>query len=149
MTQSPSDFNLGDGWREIPDRGPVDESLIGREVISIGRYGGGSGIRWWVREEPVPQLPTDIGAVITWRESNDAGPNVSVFAELETATEWRVNGFDLDDADGIESRTRGKKWEILEPRAVTAQAILDHIWNENGGPVNGYTDLAKEYGVDR
>lgn len=35
-----------------------------------------------------------------------------------------------------------------EPRAVTARAILDHIWNENGGPVNGYTDIAREYGLD-
>lgn len=63
-----TDFNPGDGWREVTGERvstPVGERL---ELLTIGV--DGVPTRTWVREDPVPPLPTEVGTVITigeWR----------------------------------------------------------------------------------
>jgi hypothetical protein len=141
-----SDFDPGPGWREVTEREwlstPIDADHL--ELASNGK------IRHWVREVPVPALPTAPYTVIrvTWRDDQRDPDEYALMVGTGTG-KW---AYLLTDAGTFSSdvlATLITSFEVLsEPRAVTAKAVLDHIWNENGGPVNGYVDLAKHYGVE-
>lgn len=62
-------------------------------------------------------LPTEIGTVIMWRENNDAGEGVGVFAErvhVDGKNQWRRNGFDLYPDSSMKYSLAGEDWWIME-----------------------------------
>lgn len=66
-----------------------------------------------------PEIPTEVGTVIMWREDNDAGKNVGSFAERiheEGEDQWRVNGFDWYPDDAMKRELSSKTWWIMEPK---------------------------------
>lgn len=74
-------------------------------------------------------LPTEVGAIIMWREDNSAGENVAAFAEFigdydwtgvttrgGAVPTWRRNGFDLEYQTSLEEDLKDKQWVQLVPK---------------------------------
>jgi hypothetical protein len=113
-----SDFNPGPGWREVD---PTETS--GREVVSHFPVGAKAG-RYWVREAPVPPLPTAPYTVISVTESTDPDLRGQVLT-FDGAGYWSNSGHTLGPAS---MARRVQAFEVLsEPRATTAKAVLDRI----------------------
>ena len=139
-----SDFNPGEGWREVR----YGAELSGHEHITWDSTGlADSTARIWVREEPVPPLPTEPYTVIrvTWKDEVTR-------QLLEDDLMLDIDGmYWLDAGDEIAPEALTKRiagFEVLsEPRAVTAKAVLDRIASE---PWAREVDLTKwrcEFGV--
>lgn len=145
-----SDFDPGPGWRELPPDGQMDETLDGRDLLSMGIYGGGSIHRWWARESPVPPLPTEPYTVIrvTWRD-----PEYLTGSHIYTLSSDRYwcpqnRHAEAERPDGLAALITG--WEPLaEPRKVTAEAVLDRLphLDATGAQLAEWAEnIAREFG---
>lgn len=111
-----NDVDPGEGWREV-GRDEWRRMNPGRGLLLTEE----DGDRYWVREEPVPPLPTEPGYYVdtdgcAWR--------------LDTEGAWDDTfGNPMDEGQVQPPLTR------YEPRAVTAKAVLDR-----------YEELAPEIG---
>lgn len=109
-----------DGWREISGT----ESSSGQDILVL-RIGGRAGRyqnRYWVREDPVPPLPTVRNTVI--RVSCD-GPEAGCWF-LGGEFWWQI-GSELElSTEDLHERIAG--FEVLaEPRAAVAEQVLAQV----------------------
>lgn len=143
-----SDFNPGPGWT-LGVTGPDSAGGPGLEyvehVMADGSY------ERWFREEPVPQLPTEAYTVIwaEWSRKEAEARQHSAYLIL-IAGIWYEPHFGRDwkprhllrhiDSFRVES----------EPRAVTANAVLDRIADyDKPGTVGVRFSVARDFGVDQ
>jgi hypothetical protein len=113
-----SDFDPGPGWVEVSPT----EATANREYV---KHNTADTVQVWVREVPVPALPTAPYTVVRIEQRNDARPAVLTLAEdgywyLVESTATRHSTATLA---GLIAG-----FEVLaEPRAVTAKAVLDRV----------------------
>lgn len=137
-----SDFQPGEGWREID----VNTRHTGKDMIAFYPRGEQEN-RAWVREDPVPPLPTAPYTVIRPnfkdQELTTGWPEAML---LGSDGNWRASGW-FRTAPNLAREITG--FEVLaEPLAVTAKAVLDRIASE---PWAREVDLSKwrsEFGVE-
>lgn len=128
-----SDFDPGAGWRAWQPG-----TLLPEEHVVYRRAGFPD--RFWVRDVPVPPLPTEPG----WYA------NTKHFGALYL----RKDGYWLT-ASGSTVRPENihdRNLVLMEPRAVTARAVLDRI-NQEYPPgsfmdLTGLQSIAREFGGD-
>lgn len=132
-----SGFDPGPGWREVTDS--EYRHSLGQPRLLSTDGSQGQGTRYWVREAPVPPLPTAPYTVIrvTWKDTGDQERLVL----SDSGTWWGPLM-----ADGL--RERITSFEVLsEPRAVTAKAVIDRVSEMWTGDERIW-DVAREFGVE-
>ena len=139
-------FDPGPGWRKT-DGFEADNVKSGPDPRVV-EFWDGRGWTYWVREVPVPLLPTQPYTVIrvTW----DDGAETTEDLILSEDDGWVNLANDHPLALGPMI-----SFEILsEPRAVTAKAVLLAAWDEIrgddslGGDVwDAFGGTAREFGV--
>lgn len=167
-----SDFNPGDGWREVG----VDEANAQESI----RHATRDSMRYWVREAPVPPLPTEPYTVIrvTWREDSDYARrrvNPVLIRQPETAYHqwaWSDDGDSFGDDSDVRSKVTG--FEVLaEPRPLpldtdddfeervrreTAKAVLEAVRKigliqiallANPRNAAAFDAIARDFGVEQ
>lgn len=139
-----NDLNPGAGWRKAGEReiGPDDDYI----AVSM-RQRGQVRHDYYVPDDPVPLLPSEPGYYVPERPNYGGGAVVVELLHSPTG-QW-VDAGDrqyLVEADVVELGTLVR----LEPRAITAKAVLERV-RENGFGVPGaggiYDKLALEFGV--
>lgn len=151
MTTPHDVFDPGDGWR----RASHEEWVEADVSLALNERGG--GVTYWVREAPVPPLPTEPYTVIRveWKEGlrRDARELVRWSATWESEDNLlapeelanRITGFEVL-AEPC-SQHYGHE-DIEEARRETAQAVLDRALEEHARDENGWHDrVAREFGV--
>jgi hypothetical protein len=109
-----SDFNPGPGWRQV-DKFPGYDHEHVAAVTPQGKS------LYWVREPPVPPLPTAPYTVIRAWWGTDTWSALTL-AEDGAWLSARGNAYNDDELAQM------VRFEVLsEPRAVTAKAVLDAI----------------------
>ncbi|MET0590549.1 MAG: hypothetical protein ABWZ77_05175 [Naasia sp.] len=133
-------FDPGPGWREV-ERVPTSV-----EDVASARIGG--VWHYFAREAPVP-LPTEPGYYLTTEPDYGGGP---VVVELlnSPAGQW-VDAGDRQylNADQVRDMLPLVR---LEPRAVTAKAVLDRFyraWLDDDDVTEAIDIVQREFGVDQ
>lgn len=142
-----NDWTPGEGWREVDVNGEEAQYV----VYGLAEYDQDTGAikRAWVREEPVPPLPTVPYTVIRVQQKNEAAPAVLTLADdgywylLEPHT-VRHSAREL-------SRIVDSFEVLAEPRAVTAKALLAearaYVFQALAEDIS-FEHIAKRYGVE-
>jgi hypothetical protein len=130
-----SGFEPGPGWREVDpeDAGHIDLAAMDPETGRVARA--------WVRAEPTPSLPTAPGYYV--------GVTGGVY-RLDVGDDEPVWDDTFGNPQDVEDLTRELPLDRLEPRAVTAKAVLDRVryWTgQLGGSQALIEVVAREFGV--
>ncbi len=133
-----NDFNPGEGWREVTFDKAVRPYVASYPDEKTGRY--------WVREEPVPPLPTEPWTVIrvNWKHQVDGSPDVLMLLDYMSAWAYnmtrikpehlaeRITGFKVlaapvipDDEPVVLETTHELRLEQV--RRETAKAVLTFV----------------------
>ena len=132
-----SDFNPGPGWVAVE---PADMVAPESGVEEVLHLIPGKQVQRFVREAPVPPLPTAPYTVIrvTWKPLD--AMRTYVFVLLDGF--WRNKHGEVLDPAGVDS------FEVLsEPRATTAKAVLEYIRDTIGDDYFG-TVISDHFGAD-
>lgn len=139
-------FNPGPGWVERPGMNYAPEGV---ETIA---WSDGKTVRRFVREAPAAPLPTEPGYYVAPPPSY--GDTVVVELLHSPAGQW-VDAGDRQYLTPEDVRELGPLVR-LEPRAVTARAVLDRVRDTSliqfavaANPANAaeYDAIAREFGV--
>jgi hypothetical protein len=135
-----SDFNPGPEWVAVDIR---DENTA---VYELAQYGDdGQLVGAWVREAPLPTEPYTF-ILVTWK---DGGHSVLTLVDGE----WCANANITKGHTPHQLAKQITGFEVLsEPRAVTAKAVLDRLFEAMQGngmvPGRALTEASREFGVE-
>lgn len=136
-------FNPGPGWIQVTEGEYISQGTGHGPRLNM--EDGGLG-RFWVREPPAPPLPTEPGYYAAQQPSY--GETVVVELLRMPAGQW-VDAGDRNYLDAAAVAAMGPLVR-LEPRAVTAKAVLDRVREERPdltGTMRVVELLACEFGV--
>ena len=126
-----SGFDPGPGWREV-----IGTQATPAPCVS---YSDGQVVRRWVREAPVPPLPTEPYTVI-----RAALPNGTSDVFIRNELGWYL----LGEMEAPVHPLNFTAFEVLsEPRAVIAKAVLDRCEELAGYPVSIVQTVRREFGA--
>ena len=130
-----SDFNPGEGWRLTSD---YEEYRNAEDSIRLDETGAGP--RFWVRESPVPPLPTAVNSAIR------------AYWGSELQTDLWLTDFGWVSRLGSVYREADMaqlvRYKVLsEPRGVTAKAVIEYIRDTVGDDYFG-TVISDHFGVE-
>lgn len=131
-------FEPGEGWREVS--GTAEEP-------DLVEYDDGLPVRLWVRQQPVPALPTEPGYYVA--QTPTYGGPVVVELLNRPVGQW-VDAGDRNYLDAQDVARLGAL-ERLEKRAETAKVVLEFLTNATTpGHVDAHSLFAArtEFGVE-
>jgi hypothetical protein len=142
-----NDFDPGKGWVNQQFHSLDDE--VPRGTVAFREEDGSWS--YWVREAPMPPLPTAPYTVIrvTWRRDFPLPGGVGPTSDrvLDSIGNWQpITPGGTYRPASLQRDITG--FEVLsEPRAVTAKAVLDEVagWIET---TEAYDEVAREFGVE-
>lgn len=141
-----SDFTPGEGWREMN----ADERYEGPRRDQLMWTGTAVGdVRYFVREEPMPPLPTADGTVIDVVWSDHGRERTYNRLTLASNRWWPITNGDWHGPHFLVERIRS--FEVVsEPRGVTAKAVIARVRERERAFVQDTRvlgEIADEFGV--